>query len=322
MTIDYKKILTSRKLILNAAKIAIAAGLIFYIVRHINVYDIYLTVQQSNTAFIIIAILLLPLNVYLQYKKWELTCSNFLNYTAKGRILRSLFYGFSAGIFTPLRVGEFFARAIPIEGRPVLHIAAASFADKLFTLIMVAFCGALASTAYLFYFYNIPYYTIFSMLFVIIALFGLVIYLFITESFWDNVLTGKLKDKKIFSAYKEKFALLKMTGRHYSLKMLALSFGFYACYIIQFSFLLAAFSGKYKTIVYIWISNLIMFSKTLIPISFGELGVREGASVYFVQKFGESAAAGFNASIFLFLINVMIPAAAGMILLVKNNDSK
>lgn len=65
----------------------------------------------------------------------------------------------------------------------------------------------------------------------------------------------------------------------------------------------------------------MMFAKTVIPpVSLGELGIREGASVYFLTILGESASVGFNASIFLFFINVLIPSLIGFILLMKKND--
>jgi uncharacterized membrane protein YbhN (UPF0104 family) len=72
---------------------------------------------------------------------------------------------------------------------------------------------------------------------------------------------------------------------------------------------------------YFWAGNLMMFAKTMIPpISLGELGIREGASVFFITQLGETASTGFNASIFLFFINVLIPSLIGMILLLKKND--
>jgi hypothetical protein len=61
-----------------------------------------------------------------------------------------------------------------------------------------------------------------------------------------------------------------------------------------------------------------MFVKSVIPpISLGELGIREGVSVYFVKQLEENAAVGFNASISLFLINILLPALIGLILLLK-----
>jgi len=65
-----------------------------------------------------------------------------------------------------------------------------------------------------------------------------------------------------------------------------------------------------------------MFAKTMIPpVSLGELGIREGASVYFLTQFGETASVAFNASIFLFIINLLIPALVGLVLLLKRNDT-
>ena len=79
-----------------------------------------------------------------------------------------------------------------------------------------------------------------------------------------------------------------------------------------------AFTNHFSIINYIWAGILVMFAKTIIPaISFGDLGIREGASVYFIKQVGEAAAAGFNASIFLFLINILFPALTGLILLIK-----
>lgn len=100
--------------------------------------------------------------------------------------------------------------------------------------------------------------------------------------------------------------------------MVFLSALFYACFIFQFAILASAFTNHYHFLNYIWAGNLVMFTKSIIPaISFGELGIREGASVYFMKQVGETAAAGFNTSIFLFLINVLLPALVGLILIIK-----
>jgi uncharacterized membrane protein YbhN (UPF0104 family) len=103
--------------------------------------------------------------------------------------------------------------------------------------------------------------------------------------------------------------------------MFAVSFLFYVCFLLQYAILVAAFSNHYNFSDYIWAGNLMMFAKTIIPpVSLGELGIREGASVFFITMLGESASTGFNASIFLFFINVLIPSLIGMILLLKKNN--
>ncbi|MCJ7554630.1 MAG: hypothetical protein MUO34_12180, partial [Ignavibacteriaceae bacterium] len=101
----------------------------------------------------------------------------------------------------------------------------------------------------------------------------------------------------------------------------AVSFLFYLCFLIQYVLLVASFSNQLHFVDYLWAGNLVMFAKTIIPpISLGELGIREGASVYFISRLGESASVGFNASIFLFLINVLLPSIIGFILLVKKSN--
>jgi uncharacterized membrane protein YbhN (UPF0104 family) len=103
--------------------------------------------------------------------------------------------------------------------------------------------------------------------------------------------------------------------------MIFISLLFYLCYLIQYVILVSAFSHNDNFIDYFWAGNLLMFSKTIIPpVSFGELGIREGASVFFIQQFGENASVGFNASIFLFFINVLLPALVGLILIFRKND--
>jgi len=65
-----------------------------------------------------------------------------------------------------------------------------------------------------------------------------------------------------------------------------------------------------------------MFAKTILsPLSFSELGVREGASIFFLTQMGESSSTALNASLSLFIINIIVPSLIGLFLLfVKNDD--
>ncbi len=65
----------------------------------------------------------------------------------------------------------------------------------------------------------------------------------------------------------------------------------------------------------------MFFTKTLIPsISYGEIGIREAVSIYFVTAFSYPETVGFNASMTLFFINILIPSALGIIFLfVRDN---
>jgi len=62
----------------------------------------------------------------------------------------------------------------------------------------------------------------------------------------------------------------------------------------------------YKTVVFIW-------SAGVIPISYAGLGIREGLAIFFLQKFQIPAAFAVATALFLFTINMIIPALIGMI---------
>ena len=58
-------------------------------------------------------------------------------------------------------------------------------------------------------------------------------------------------------------------------------------------------------------TSAMMFVKSLLPISLGDLGIREAGSIYFFSLYGISQAAALNASLLLFLINIFIPSILG-----------
>ena len=100
--------------IIFAVKIVIAVGMLFYLASSIEYGKIHSAIENANLLLIAVAFLLSFANIYLQYSKWRLTCGQVLEEKKKFKILTSLFYGFSAGTITPLRVGEYFGRAIEI----------------------------------------------------------------------------------------------------------------------------------------------------------------------------------------------------------------
>jgi uncharacterized membrane protein YbhN (UPF0104 family) len=119
----------------------------------------------------------------------------------------------------------------------------------------------------------------------------------------------------------EKLRVLKGLNRIYLVKMSSISLLFYLSFLVQYALLVAAFSHNQNYLDYFWAGNLLMFAKTVIPpVSLGELGIREGASIYFLTRLGETSVVAFNASIFLFIINLFIPALIGLVFLFRKND--
>lgn len=314
-------ILKYKTKIIFAVKIIIAAGLIIYLVKTVSIHEITSALRNANWIYLSIALMLSVLNLYLQYTKWRITCKYLLEEKRKSKIWLSLFYGIAAGSFTPARVGEYFGRAVAFKDRPLLQISIATFIDKIIPLFMTAFFGSLSSILFIHYYYQTPPYLTTALFIVYFVMFYLFILFILNPRFWNNFLFRNVKKSKTLHKFLSNFRILKEVDRFYTVEMFFFSFLFYTCFIIQYAFLAAAFSTHPDFLNFIWAANLIMFAKTIIPpVSLGELGIREGASVFFITRFGDTAITGFNASIFLFFINILIPSIIGMFLLMKRTD--
>lgn len=303
------------------AKIAIAAGLLTYIIYSVNLQEILIAIKQANVYLIAAAFLLSFINLYLQFYKWKITAKVVLQENQDSKIWLSMFYGFSAGVFTPARIGEYFGRALVFKNHSLLRVTLATLLDKLFPLVIVVFLGSIYSILFIHYYYHVAYYLTIGLFITLFILFYFFFLLIFNDKFWDNILFTKLRNSIKLNWLFEKIKVFRKLDKKYATKMFVVSLGFYLCFLLQYALLVSAFSNHNNFMDYFWAGNLMMFAKTIIPpVSLGELGIREGASVFFIKQFGETASTGFNASIFLFFINVLIPALIGMILLLKKND--
>jgi uncharacterized membrane protein YbhN (UPF0104 family) len=309
-------------LLITILKIAIAGGLLTYLIFKVDVSEIIGALQNANITLILTAALLAFLNIYLQFLKWKITCGYILDEKSNKKIWLSLFYGFSGGVFTPARIGEYFGRAAAFKDKSLIKVAVATFIDKIFPLIAVAAFGSLASILFIHYYYHVSAYLTGSLFILTFVLFYIAYIIVLDQRFWNNILFSRMSKSPRLKKILDNLIILKELDRFYTTQMVFISIAFYTCFILQYALLAAAFSGHFNFIHYIWAGNLVMFAKTIIPpISLGELGIREGASVFFLHIFGEVKSAGFNASIFLFLINMLIPSVVGLFLMLRKNDN-
>ncbi len=303
------------------AKLFIAIGILYYLISYVDYNKIVIALSEADVLLISTVFLLGFVNIYLQFLKWKLTCKTVLSETKNSKILTSLFYGLSAGAMTPMRVGEYFGRAIAFKNKSVLQVTVATLANKFFPLMIVTFLGSIASIFFLYFYYTVSVYIVLALFVVVFSLFYLFGLLIRSENFWDSIFFKKLSNSMRFENLFLQLQSLKKFDKKYFARMSIISLLFYFCFLLQYALLVSAFSHNTELLNYLWAGNLIMFIKTVIPpISLGELGIREGASVFFLTRFGELSSVAFNASIFLFVINILFPALAGLFLLLKRND--
>ncbi|MCH7974473.1 MAG: aminotransferase class III-fold pyridoxal phosphate-dependent enzyme, partial [Bacteroidetes bacterium] len=311
----------NNKKLLITLKLIIAAGLIWYLIYKLDYNEIILSLENANYYLIGFVIGLMMLNLYLQYRRWELTSKLLLNQSNNKKIFQSFIYGISAGAFTPARVGEYLGRAMVYKDKPLLHSFGATFLDKFFLLIVVVFTGSIGGVLFLsinYHVSNIIIAPLFIVLFLLLIFFIVVLK---NPRYWfDNISVRFKKYKKVNTGI-ERINSLNFSKTKYANEMLIISILHFITILLQFALLVSAFSFKYNFLGYIWAGSLMLFVKSVIPsISFGDLGVREAAAVFFLLPFGISNVSAFNASIFLFLINILLPAILGLFFLIKRNN--
>jgi uncharacterized membrane protein YbhN (UPF0104 family) len=293
----------------SIVKVIIGFMVVYYLLVKLDFSSIYNSALRANMLFILIALMLLPVNIYFQFLKWQLSCNYFLNFYDKKRIWTSLFTGFSAAMLTPARIGEYMGRGIDLKEQNKVHVTAAVFYDKMYTLGLVIIVGLISSTLI----YNNITFAFTALLLAVVILSAIIII------FYQKTNIRYFRKYKYFRKVLNFVKSVRFPDKSFSLKMFLFSSLFYLCYIYQFMLLLGAFSGSFNIVKFFLLAGIIMFTKTIIPnFLTGELGIRESASVFFLSLTGEDPSAGFNASIFLFLINIVIPSAAGIIPILKN----
>ncbi len=312
----------NKSIIIFLLKLIIAGGLLTFIISRISLSEIVTAIKSANLTLIGVAFLLVAMNLFLQFLKWKLVCGKILDVTDNKKILISLFHGITAGSFTPARVGEYFGRAMMFKDKPFIQVTMATVVDKFFMLIVVAFVGALSSIMFLYSYYNLALLTAVGLLILAFTVLGFLIFLTMNPRLWENAIVEKLSVSKKIASFFEKISILKKMDLKFSLKLSLITLLFFICIISQYAILAAAFSNHWNILDFAWAGMLVMFAKSIVPpVAIADLGVREGASVFFLSKFGEIQSVGFNSAIFLFLINILFPAIIGLFLLFKKNDA-
>lgn len=299
------------KTLLLVFKILVTAALLYYIFTYVDTSKIVLLISTSNKYFFLTAFSLVFLLLYFQYLKWKKISSLLLNENRSKLIVNSLFYGFTAGAFTPARIGEYAGRALVFKDRKVIDVAIAVMLDKAITYIVLVSTGLVSAFIFILYKELIPTY---ALVLIIVVVVSISVTWFLTFRNYKPKWLRKLYSK--FSIKYESLIKLKDLYRNdkksfYTLFII--TYSFYLIILIQFSLLLNAFHGSSTFISGIWIASLVYLGKTLIPsITIGEIGIRETVSMFIVVQFGLVPELGFNAAFILFVINIVFPALAGV----------
>ena len=289
-------------------KILIAVLVVSLLVQKIQIENLLAALSQSQRIFILLALLILPINLLLQFLKWRLVVRREKTNVPAATLWSSMFVGLSLGLVTPGRVGDF-ARTAFVKNVNKSGVLGLLLVDKTITLFVIYVLGLTSLTRFV----NIL--TQQAILSLVIGL-GIIFLglLIVLQRRGFDFHTWKRGIIKKWSFLERVVSGIEKASLDFMAQLLVITVVHVFIYCFQLFLLTRAFQ-PITLIDALSASFAIMFTKSLLPVSFGDLGVREGAAVYFFGRFDISAPAAFNAALLLFLINVLIPGIIGLIIL-------
>jgi uncharacterized protein (TIRG00374 family) len=306
---------TRHKRIFIIVKLLIAAVIVTLLVRRISAQELREALWQAEWSWIFCAMLLLTVNLYLQYRRWEILVHRVQPDTPRRRIFSSLLSGITLGFITPGRIGEF-SRAFFIREGQWPQLLGLTALDKFYALLVLYFFGLLGILPFLQRHVELLIWM--PLMITLLIFFLLLFLLLIHPPFMAAVLRRFEKHWHKRKRVHQLIAGLEVLPSRIAMKLSLLALGQVCTYTIQFYLLVRAFApvplvkGLQALTATLWV-------KTMLPISIGDLGVRESAAIYFLGELGVPPAAAFDGSMLLFIINVLIPAVAGLVFLMRDS---
>ncbi len=295
-------------------KLTITVLVMVILLKNLKMTNILSTFGLARREYIILAFTLVIPNIYIQFYKWNYLLKLIKPNVSARESMNSLLAGFTFGFITPGRVGEF-GRAFFIKDCPWVKVIGIAFIDKFFSLAIVIFAGAIGILTLIggqLHFYSLLPLIIFTLVALLLLRYLL---------FHPEVFRNFLYHLNVMLPFREKVKLLISSfdcfHRKQALKLFGLSILFYLIFFTQYFILISAFEPVRLLPSFQAISSTLLV-KSMLPISLGDLGIRESAAVFFLGKIGADRTTAFNASIMIFMINILLPSLAGLVIVLKN----
>ena len=291
-------------------RLGIVAVLFLILLYYVRPHEIIGAFRRARPVYLWIAVALMAPSLFLQVCKW-----NYLLGTTRPRpplkyAILSLIGGFFLGAVSPARTGEL-ARGFLIPGQSKLKIASLTVLDKGFNH------ATTYTAAFISLFLALPWPLKLIPLAAEVALVIALANIHRFRPFIERVCRRFSQKQTAANA----LALFDALSRRTVVVMIGFSIAFFLTYTIQFYFIILCFTDLHwliaaKTIPIVYAINLVM------PITIGDLGVKEMASVKLFSPFGIAGGAAFSASFTQNVITFIIPSIIGGFILAAGSQMR
>ncbi|MEE3235205.1 MAG: lysylphosphatidylglycerol synthase domain-containing protein [Candidatus Latescibacterota bacterium] len=268
----------------------VSVGILVLISYHLKYENLLIAARQLDLWLLVFTAGLTVVGIFLQSLKWKLFLAHCQPVCSLWKSMESVLLGMALGLFTPGRLGEI-GRGFAFGSNRAITVMFAGF-DRLISV----FCGLI---------FSIFCVCKSDLLKVDLILIGSIFFILILILFLFS--RGFLvKRYSIVSRFINQSGLI--TSKEYFFIFLY-SLVFNVVFYFQF-FLLVGEHYKWDLNIFTLIP-IIYTVKSFLPISVGDLGIREGVAILLFSQCGLDPEPAFNASLGIFTLNVLIPAICG-----------
>ncbi len=261
--------------------------------------------------FIVIALMLV--NWGLEAYKWRLMIARIENISYI-KSLKAIFSGVTISLFTPNRVGEYGGRVFYLHPDHRIQAVFITILSSMSQLLITIITGMLALVYFLPKLTIINDYLYYTIIVITCALLLLLLFFYFNIYLMNIFL---LKIRWLWKAEKYMHVLMSYSFTEL-LKVFLLSLIRFSVFTIQFYLLLILFKVNIPLFEGIMVISLSFFIVSAIPtFTLSELGIRGSVSVYFIGILSSNAIGILTSSFTLWLINLVIPALFGALLIFK-----
>ena len=248
----------------------------------------------SNTSGLLtLVVLLMPFNWFLEGLKWKIIANKIVS-LSYWQSFKGVLSGLAVGFATPHGIGDYLGRIMTLKHRQRFFLVGGIMLGR-FSQLGITLLFGMIGVNYLFG-YSIASYFLLSGL----ALMIILIFLF-----------DKLKNNKTVGRF---IIMVADYSAKEIVSIFLLSMCRYFVFSLQFLIVLSAFLPKADFVLNTAGVTWIFLSKSILP-SFNflsDLGIREYSAIYFFENFQIEILPVLCASLFIWMVNILIPTILGI----------
>ncbi|MEZ4696110.1 MAG: lysylphosphatidylglycerol synthase domain-containing protein [Rhodothermales bacterium] len=301
-------------LLKSVLQVIVAIASIAIVILWIDADRILDTAADGNVGLVFLVVVLMPVNVILEVLVWRPVVRPIDPGQSIATLTRAVLAGFSLALITPARIGEFYGRTFESERADRWKVAASVLISRFGEQVVIAFGCLMAASVYSRAVGAEGWVRLlFPAAFVYWIALGLV---FLAG---DRLFSFRILPRRVSQSF-DFLASVSLADRYQSLGFAILR---YVVFTIQFVLAVRAFGIDESMVVLLSTCAVVFFVRSVTPpVSFLDLGVREGAAAFVFGYAGMSNAAAFNAALAIFGINVLMPALIGIPFAVRHLSKK